>query len=252
MQPTQSLEVEVPSPDVVALFVRLSRQIAGWKKATLAHVAKVSLSTIERVERGEAVGDESLERIAVALHQRPDAFTAPRVKLSDAEAIAALDDKWRWMEDVVPVNVAPLRKQAQLRELSAAVVCMLDHDLDADSQNDMVDLREWLGLTSFVRAEHEGLLGGDYNREHKLRRLYDDVLAFVHDLERRRRCVCLVGTYQPSTRATDFKDVSVGIVAVKSKDLDPAVAKRTTLYASTKVDLADALRRAWDSEDDEG
>lgn len=250
MQATHQLKPEAPSPGAIAEFVRLSRNLAGWKKATLASVANVSLSTVERVERGDAVSEESLEKVAIALRQKPGAFTAPRMKLSDAEAAAALVEKFAWLGEMAPVAVAPLRKQAQLRLLSDAVVGLVDHDLGADAQDDIANLREWIGLVSFVRAEHEGLIGGDFRRETNLRRLYADVLAFVRDLERRRRCVCLVGAYKPETRARDFQDVSVGVIAVKSKAQDPVAANRRTLFAPAKINLADALARAFDGEGD--
>jgi transcriptional regulator with XRE-family HTH domain len=250
MQETHQIKPEEPSPEVVAFFVRLTRSLAGWKKATLASVANVSLSTVERVERGDAVSTESLDKLAVALRQPPGAFTEPRIKLSDAEAAAALAEKWAWIGEMVPVAVSPLRKQAQLRELSNTVVGIVDHDLGDGAQDDITDLREWIGLVSFVRAEHEGLIGGDFRREANLRRLYGDVLTFVRDLERRQRCVCLVGAYKPETRARDFQDVSVGIISVKSKVQDPAAANRTILFAPAKINLADALARAFDGEAD--
>lgn len=45
--------VGLPVPATIAFFVRLQRGMMGWKKETLAGFARVSLSTIERIERGE-------------------------------------------------------------------------------------------------------------------------------------------------------------------------------------------------------
>ena len=59
----------VPPPKVIADFVRWSRQVLQWKKETLASFASVSLSTVERIERGERVSSESLDRVAAALKQ---------------------------------------------------------------------------------------------------------------------------------------------------------------------------------------
>jgi transcriptional regulator with XRE-family HTH domain len=250
MQETHQLKPQAPPPNLIAEFVRLSRDLAGWKKATLASVANVSLSTVERVERGDAVSEQSLEKIAIALRQKPGAFTAPRMKLSDAEAAAAIAERLAWLGEMALVAVAPLRKQVQLRLLSDAVVGLVDHDLGADAHDDIANLREWLGLVGFVRAEHESLIGGAGRREANLRRLYADVLAFVRDLERRRRCVCLVGAYKPETRVRDFKDISVGVIAVKSKAQDPVAANRRTLFAPAKINLAGALARAFDREED--
>lgn len=70
----------VPAPGTIAFFVRLQCGIMGWKKETLAGFARVSLSTIERIEHGEAVSTESLDRVAEVLRQPPAAFTAPCVR----------------------------------------------------------------------------------------------------------------------------------------------------------------------------
>ena len=40
--------------------------------------SRQSLSTIQRVERGEAVSKENLDKIACALGHPPSAFTEPR------------------------------------------------------------------------------------------------------------------------------------------------------------------------------
>jgi transcriptional regulator with XRE-family HTH domain len=244
MEQTQQIKTETPPRDVVAMFVKLARGLAGWKKATLASMANVSLSTVERVERGEPVSTESLDRLAVALKQPAGAFTSPRVQRSEEEALAAVIDQWAWMGEVKPVDVEPLRKQSQLRLLSDTVFAVLDHDLD-DADDDVAALREWMGLLSFVRAEYEGLIGTNLPRENNLRRLYQDILTFVADIERRHRCVCLVGVYQPETTLKMFQGSSVAVVALKSKVKNPAAAARRTLFAPAKMDFKEALERAF-------
>jgi transcriptional regulator with XRE-family HTH domain len=76
----------VPPREFIANFVRFQRAMVGWKQDALAALAGVSLSTIQRIERAEEVSNQSLDRVAAALHQKPGAFTAPRVPLS-AEAL---------------------------------------------------------------------------------------------------------------------------------------------------------------------
>jgi DNA-binding XRE family transcriptional regulator len=68
----------VPSRKFVAEFVRMQRDILGWTKQMLGAFLGVSLSTVERIERGEDVSSESLERIATVLSQKPGAFTMNR------------------------------------------------------------------------------------------------------------------------------------------------------------------------------
>jgi DNA-binding Xre family transcriptional regulator len=66
--PERSREVPSSPPlETVAFFVRWSRGLKNWKVSTLAYYAGVSVSTVERVERGEKVSVENLDRIALAL-----------------------------------------------------------------------------------------------------------------------------------------------------------------------------------------
>jgi transcriptional regulator with XRE-family HTH domain len=52
----------------------------------LADFACVSVSTIERVECGEKVSNEALDRIAQGLGYEPGRFTAPRYRLGPEQA----------------------------------------------------------------------------------------------------------------------------------------------------------------------
>lgn len=67
-----------PESRFTGQFVRFQRQMWGWKKETLASFADVSLSTIERIERGDRVGDDCLDRVAVALGYKRGDFTVFR------------------------------------------------------------------------------------------------------------------------------------------------------------------------------
>jgi DNA-binding XRE family transcriptional regulator len=64
MNPSEPM---VPTPNIIAFHVRSWRQMRNWKRTTLADFARVSLSTVERIERAEKVSDENLDRVAQAL-----------------------------------------------------------------------------------------------------------------------------------------------------------------------------------------
>lgn len=106
-------EPEVPPPELVGLIVRWGRSLHQWKRNTLADFAGVSLSTVERVERGEKVSEECLDRIAIALGYKRGDFTTPRRRHSTEEATAELIELYGSME---VVDVRPLRTQSQVRE----------------------------------------------------------------------------------------------------------------------------------------
>ncbi len=61
--PCRREHLMVPPIELVAMVTRMGRGLRQWKKETLADFAQVSLSTIERVERAEHLGAESLDRI---------------------------------------------------------------------------------------------------------------------------------------------------------------------------------------------
>jgi transcriptional regulator with XRE-family HTH domain len=66
--------------------------LKGLKQSTLADFARVSVSTIERAERGEKISEECLNRIGQALGYGPGYLTAPRRIRTQDEAYAVLAD----------------------------------------------------------------------------------------------------------------------------------------------------------------
>lgn len=52
--PQRRSDVPTPPPiELVALMVRWNRSLRQWKASTLADFAQVSVSSVERIERGE-------------------------------------------------------------------------------------------------------------------------------------------------------------------------------------------------------
>lgn len=237
----QSTSPRAPAPDTIAAFVKLQRGLYGWKREMLAALAKVSLSTVERVERGEPVRASSLEKLALALKLSPDAFTSSRVPCSEAEACAMLEESFAWMDGKVPVRVAPLRGEAQLRALTESDVFIVESDLEGEEAANEVDgLREYLDLTSFVRAE-DGTLLPKRERSFRIRQLYKDVLDAALSIERTYKAVCLAGTYEAKS-STSSETFSVAVVAVRSRERNPAAGKITRLLADPTIDMRAAMQ----------
>jgi hypothetical protein len=65
----------VPPVELVAFVVYWNRGLRNWKKSTLADFAGVSVSTIERIERGEKVSDEVLDKVAEGFGYETGYFT---------------------------------------------------------------------------------------------------------------------------------------------------------------------------------
>jgi transcriptional regulator with XRE-family HTH domain len=223
------------APRTIAGFVRLQRAIYGWKQQTLASKAGVSLSTVERVERAKTVQAASLVKLAVALNQRPGAFTEPRIRLSKQEALKELVGAMLPLIGTVPVNVAPLRTELQLRRLSASEIGITTSDIE-EAQAEVDAIREWLDLASFVRAQDGVTIFPKRERSFPMRQLYRDVLDHVAEVERRHRAVCLVGQYVAKGNLPAFETTKVGVIALRSRDHNPAAAKIRQLFAPESVD----------------
>lgn len=235
-------ELVVPPADVLAFFVRYQRSLMGWKQDTLAGQAGVSLSTIQRVERGNPVSVGALEKIGLALGHPAGALTAPRARVPEAEALKIVLDGISWLTDTVPVDVAPLRKEPQLRSILDCTAALLDSNLGPDAEDDLATLREWMDFASWMAATADGLITPRPGRSFKKRELYTDIFRHIADMERRHRAVCLVGSYEATSNVELFKSLTVGVVAFKSRAGNPSAAKITELRAPPFIDLKKTLR----------
>src|SRR5690349_12295257 len=108
-------EPSVPPIELVAFTVKVRRNFLGMKQSVLAEYAGVSLSTVERIERGEKVATESLDRIAIALGYDAGYFTTPRAPKTRSEVKNDLAEE---AAHLIPVEVAPITKQSQIRFLT--------------------------------------------------------------------------------------------------------------------------------------
>jgi transcriptional regulator with XRE-family HTH domain len=228
-----------PTPDAIAAFVKLQRALFGWKQDTLASLAEVSLSTVQRVERGEAVRPAQLEKLAVALKREPDVFTRKVTPLTPAEALEALQRDAAWMDGRVRVTVAPLRKEAQVRELAETELLVADSDIGDEVAGAVSELREWFDLASFIRMEHSGSIQSASLRKAPLREFYQNLLESVRRIEIEHGAVCLAGTYEVATTGPLGDTVRVAVIALRSRENNPAAATIKTLWAEGSVDPRD-------------
>ena len=78
------------TPQEIGDAVVRFRQMMGWKQFRLAYEAGVSERTLQRIEVGKKVDDESLRKIGRALKLRDPGFLGPRYIQSDEEMQATL------------------------------------------------------------------------------------------------------------------------------------------------------------------
>lgn len=240
---TDTPEMVTPSAESIAFFVKVQRGFRQWKQDTLAAMAEISLSTVQRVERGEHVTADCLEKIAVALEFPSGYLTAPRRKLSEQEAVAAVQESMAWMDGRVEVPVVPLTKERQLRELAATDMLVLGSDLDETAQDDLAALREWIDLTGFMRATMAGHISPKPERSFRMRELYDDLFEHLSRLQRQHHAVCLVGTYTAETDSPVMPTATVAVLPIRSKKRNPAAAKFKTVWCDQKVSWKAAIEQ---------
>ncbi len=225
-------------------YIRIQRAQLHWKQVTLASMASVSLSTIERVERGEQVRASSLEKIALALGQEQDAFTRPRRQLSDDEMVAHMTECLTIFRDKVPASVAPFRTEPQLRALAATHFAVVDTDIDDPvAYDDLAGLREWIDFAAFMKAQQTGVFKMRREREYRARQLYSDVFGYVDEIERRHNAVCLVGTYEAECEDPDYGPVPIGLLTLRCKARNPAAALIDQLWVEKSMSLQGAWQR---------
>lgn len=227
----------------LAAYVKFQREQLKWKRGLLASMAGVSLSTVERIERGEPVRPDALQSVAGALGLERDAFTRPRPELDERQQAEWLDRLRTWLETHVPVKVAPLRNEAQLRSLAKTQFVVFDSDLGEAAADDLGELREWLDLAGFIRGTMDGTISPPPERGFRMRTLYADIFAHVQEMERRHGAVCLVGSYAAETDFRHVPEAQVGVLALRSKLNNPAAIKIDTLFADRRIDRGSVV---WD------
>lgn len=216
-----------PPLDTIAFSIASTRRLRNWKKTTLADFARVSLSTVERIERGEAVSDEALDRIAQAFGLEPGHYTTPRVPIPREQALAEF---MKVHGNRVPMQVARFQTHSQIREASRCHGCLIfAPDLPDTYRPDIESLGEYLDLVSFCLAEQsDGIPMSDTAR----RPLYEHTLDVVRELERRGVTV-LIG-YLDAPHPS-FPDRRICIVSLTSRLTDPGAPQRKMMFVDKSV-----------------
>lgn len=81
----------------IGKFVANFRKRVGWKQLTLAFESGVHERTVQRIEHGERVDEESLRKVAKALRVEENAFVGPRYVPTEDEAVAETIEFFREM-----------------------------------------------------------------------------------------------------------------------------------------------------------
>jgi transcriptional regulator with XRE-family HTH domain len=225
LEPASEVVPAVPPPELIAFFVRWVRGLQQWKVGTLASFAGVSVSTVERVERGERVSGEKLDRIAVALGYEHGYFTNPRCATPAQQAKAELHEA---LERLEVVSVAPFRLQKQVRSAAKCHAFLLHHpNLPAELEDNVRALGEWLDFASFFLSPRSTSLASERGR----RALYKSVLDCVSSLEKAGLTVLLGIMAAPQEGVSEWK---MAIVSATPKVTDPGARRRTRILVDRR------------------
>lgn len=212
-----------PPPEVVGFFVRYVRGMRQWKQSTLADFATVSVSTIERVERGEKVAERTLDRITQALGYEPGYLTKPRLPLDWQETAEKVLETYGHLE-AVPAR--PMNTHRSVREAADCHAYLIHRpDVPKCHDTDIAALIEWLDLAAF-------LLSTNSLRERGRRSLYNDILKSVRELEGQGLTVLSGFIAAPREGIPDWK---VAIISITPKLSDPAAVKRSHVLVDRRI-----------------
>lgn len=220
-------ESQVPPPELIAFFVRWVRGSRQLKKQALASLAGVSLSTVERIERGETVTADLIDRVGKMLGYDAGYLTAPRTPIDPGTAIEGFVETY---EHLQPVTVAPIRTQAQIRTLAHCHAYLPFAPEDDDEQRHALNgLIEYIDLVSFMLGN--GLADGSA-KEAPRRELYADVLRYIDGIKRDGWTV-LGGIMDAPSR--NIPEWGLAVFSITSRAKDPGAPKRKTLLVDKRI-----------------
>ncbi len=215
-----------PQIELVALVVRWARGLRQWKVSTLADFATVSISTVERVERGERVSEDALARIAMALGYEKGAFYEPRLPIGPEAVAEQMVETYAHLE---AVDVAPMKTHRAVRDIAHCQAFLVHSPGVPDIYNqDIAALTEWLDFASFALSDDISIEGGE---DVARRRLYENILSCVGDLE--RRGLTVLSGVMPAPQP-GLPDWTVAVLSITPKLTDPGASKRKQVFVDKR------------------
>jgi transcriptional regulator with XRE-family HTH domain len=219
--------IMAPSPADVAGIVSANRHVRGWKVSVLAEMAAVSVSTVERVERGEFVSTEMLDRIAEALGFAPGDFWRPRRTRTPEEALKAT------MRHLEGQQIVPCRVFSRMTDAAAVIAAVAIYVVvqgpgqpDSTTAELVSTLRETIDLMSFATSD-----ALEPKARIRPRQAQQDVLQAVAAVAR-RGYTPLLATYEADT---PWGHAPVAAISFHPRLHDPGAPKRRELIVPTAI-----------------
>jgi transcriptional regulator with XRE-family HTH domain len=147
------------TPQEIGKAVAMFRKMAGVKQLTLALEAGVTERTVQRIENGEKVNEDSLRRIAKAFRMEENSFLGPRKILGHEEA---WEQTKKQLEDLKLIDAhrfATLKDAETVLGMHGMVID--DHFVTDEAAGDAASfkdlLRDWNDVYSVMYSQEEKL-----------------------------------------------------------------------------------------------
>ena len=127
------------------------------------------------------------------------------------------------------VDVVPMKTQRAVREVAQCQAFLVHSPGVPDTYDqDIAALTEWLDFASFALSDDIEIEGGE---DIPRRRLYNDILACVEELE--RRGLTVLSGVMPAPQP-GLPDWTVAVLSITSKLTDPGAAKRKQVFVDRR------------------
>lgn len=169
-------EPRLLSPKELALMCKLLRQGRGWTQEVLAEVAKLTVRTVQRVERGEGAAKDTLRALAGAFGAEDlDCFIKPIV-VPAPEEVKAAQEKF----NAEHVTLA-VKHVVGGRELASLVTTTSMDSAEQTAELSPEAAHEYAALVDYYRDFRD--VADCYSEVQKLE-VFDDLDRYIDELKR--------------------------------------------------------------------
>jgi transcriptional regulator with XRE-family HTH domain len=130
------------TPKEIGEAVEMIRKTVGMKQLTLALQAGVTERTVQRIENGEKVNDETLQRIAKAFRMEDGSFLGPREVLSKEEAWEAAEKRLKTLKVIDACGFATLKDAEAVLGTHGSVID--DHNVTDEAAEELAEFKDQL------------------------------------------------------------------------------------------------------------
>ena len=228
------------SARMVGLFVQLDREERGWKQQSLASLAGVSLSTIQRVERGEPTRESALVRIEQALGHDVGKYSAKRVPLPISECKKLLVEQKLESAQTVQIKIGLIKSTSQLAAMTRCnIITIDDRQVSDDIKKDIYEFRDLLESAALVvAADQAHILPSVVAEPIKRREIYSSLLARIIEIGNAHKLYVVGGTYSADTNWEEaMPTVKVAVLGFYPRSVDPGILKRRTMTVPKQLDM---------------